>query len=347
LSSTPASDPPAYPFRVERVPASMAASFVRSAGLTPLRGRVEPDDIGWQTLEVVKKWRDRVAKFAAWGLVTPRQAGFMRNCGPAFAVCKPQTRFCRQIALCPFCAARAALPTWQAIDGKLFGPQATKISVADLAPAGRQASRALEFEDDDADLEVAEVRHDGQRLEGTAMIVRALSIVSPFEPPYGLAPLLVYRFQKAPTRRPRARLPSRTTEIRRFGRLGVTGGIDATHVRFHLNRSLPLIPTSDGKRVPTDGWQVTFSQVMFVPTAKASDVMDNMNEVPKLPKGIRGMIDLNTIVEPARYDVLNAMAHAMRYSIIPWRGCEKVVREYLEARQRRHMTVTFGALCGK
>jgi hypothetical protein len=44
----------------------------------------------------------------------------MSRCAPAPAFCSPATRRCREIRLCPFCAARAGRKVWRRIDAKLF-----------------------------------------------------------------------------------------------------------------------------------------------------------------------------------------------------------------------------------
>lgn len=84
-----------------------------------------------RTQALIEAWRLRIdvlgrAGFAPLAGDSPtaeRNRTFARNCRPTFFVPEQTARCCRRATICPFCWAREALATWQAIDHAFFASE--------------------------------------------------------------------------------------------------------------------------------------------------------------------------------------------------------------------------------
>lgn len=103
-------------FKGIRIPRGCARKAARQAVLYPLTGRIQASSEHTPSYQATNKiykclylWRDRLdeLKAAKWNQLL--QKGVYErclNCLPAFFVCTPSTRSCKQFSICPFCYAR-------------------------------------------------------------------------------------------------------------------------------------------------------------------------------------------------------------------------------------------------
>ena len=325
-------------FTVDQVMEYPPAWFVREVSLTSLFPGVKPENVPLVTLKVVRWWRGRVSCFKKWRLIKRLEGDkswtnlmAMLNCSPAFAICSPQTWGCQE-RFCPFCHARAMLVIWKRIDGQLFGTTGspkTVISIESAAPSGKVKSRALSLVED---MPAYQQQQTPPVLAGTTMITRSITCMLPFDAAPKLLTFLAYRTARVARfpgkkRRPRTGIKCRRTELKALGVAGVTGGVDVTYVGFVYMQDGKIVDgqTARRKNIPPTHWEVVVEQVMFAPTAKIAKVVGNLPATPQTRVSHTEYL-ITRKDTPTRFDVLHAMAHAMRYSRVPMDGS----KEHLE-----------------
>lgn len=122
-------------FTLSEVPGRYQDIVQRLAVLRPICG-VIPDDLAVQskTLRLQAMWRARVMDLVKVGFLQdarPRvSVGYARNCAPAFAISRPQTRCCHNRGVCPFCYARQVRSIWQKLDSACEAPDSDGGSAA-------------------------------------------------------------------------------------------------------------------------------------------------------------------------------------------------------------------------
>jgi hypothetical protein len=137
--------------------------------------------------------------------------------------------------------------------------------------------------------------------------------------------LLNFRLRRSTTKGERTRgrptgTQTRNAEIAGVRRLGEAGGVDRTHVGLDYDLSLEAVATArvNDRWLETASWKVEFSKAVFVTLEMAGAVTRNRAmAAPPASRLQHSDALVDRIDEPARFQVMNAVASALRVSRVP------------------------------
>ncbi len=144
-------------------------------------------------------------------------------------------------------------------------------------------------------------------------------------------------------------VPVRNSELARFRKAGIVGGLDATSVS-------PILEYGDTGEVDASlvfcAWEVAFRQVMFCPISEAAAVKVNrhLRVPPVVSYPVQPVVSVRVTPAPTRTEVMQAVARGLSYPGALMTGDDRTVRVLLACRRaggrQRRLTTLFGDLYG-
>lgn len=135
-------------FSPDFVPNRYADQLQRRAVLVPLIGKIRLGELMESsviagTQQLIQRWRLRVDQLAQAGWAplagaderAARNRLYAKNCLPTFFKPQETTRCCQLRDVCPFCWARRARETWEAVDFAFFASLQARKDASEDAPA--------------------------------------------------------------------------------------------------------------------------------------------------------------------------------------------------------------------